>query len=232
MDYKSIKISEMSVNDRPREKLLLRGIASLTNTEILAILLGSGSRDESVLDLSSRILKDNNNSFEALGKRSVRELVNSYRGVGPAKAIVVIAATELARRSRFEKNSDIKRIRNSEDVFNFFEPLVSFVNHEEFWVLYLNRSNGILSYECLSKGGISGTVIDRRILFSHSLERKATSIIVCHNHPSGNIHPSDADVAITKKISNAGKIMDIDLLDHIIIGGGTYFSFADNSLMT
>jgi len=232
MDYKSIKISEMSVSDRPREKLLSRGISSLTNTEILAILLGSGSREESVVDLSSRILKDNNNSFEELGKRSVRELVNRYKGVGPAKAVVVNAATELARRSRFEKISEVKKIKCSEDVFNYFEPLVSFVNHEEFWVMYLNRANGILSHECLSKGGISGTVIDRRILFRHALERKATSMIVCHNHPSGNIRPSDADMAITKKISNAGKIMDIDLLDHLIIGGGTYFSFADNSLMT
>lgn len=232
MNYKSIKISEMSANDRPREKLLLKGISSLTNTEILAILLGSGSKEESVVDLSSRILKDNSNSFEELGKCSVRELVNRYKGVGPAKAVIVCAATELARRCRFEKISEVKKVRCSEDVFNYFEPQVSHVNHEEFWVMYLNRANGILSHECLSKGGISGTVIDRRILFSHALERKATSMIVCHNHPSGNIRPSDADMAITKKINNAGKIMDIELLDHIIIGGGTYFSFADNSLIT
>lgn len=231
MTYKSLKISEMSVSDRPREKLLTKGISSLTNTEILAILLGAGTKEESVIDLSSRILRDNDNSFEELGKRSVRELVNKYKGVGPAKAVVISAATELARRTRFEKVSEIKKIRCSEDVFNYFNPLMASVSHEEFWVLYLNRANGILSHECLSKGGISGTVIDRRILFSHALERKATSIIISHNHPSGNIRPSDADMAITKKISNAGKIMDVDLLDHIIIGGGTYFSFADNSLM-
>lgn len=231
MEYKSLKISEMSVSDRPREKLLAKGISSLTNTEILAILLGSGSRYESVIDLSSRILMDNKNSFEELGRRSVRELIHKYIGVGLAKAVVISAATELARRTRFEKVSEVKKISNSKDVFNYFNPLISFFIHEEFWVLYLNRANKILSHECLSKGGISGTVIDRRILFSHALERNATSIIVCHNHPSGNTAPSDADINITKKISNAGDIMDIKLIDHIIVGGGAYFSFVDNSLM-
>lgn len=231
MAEKRLKISDMSEEDRPREKLLNKGVSGLTNSEILAILLGSGSREESVLDLSARILKDNNNSFIELGKCSVRELMNKYKGVGTAKAVTVAAATEMARRARFEKVSKVKRITRSDDVYAYFEPLVAGLSHEEFWAMYLNRANVILSHECLSKGGIAGTVIDRRILFRHALERRATSIIMCHNHPSGNTEPSEQDINITGKISNSGKIMDIILLDHIIIGKDGYFSFADNSLM-
>jgi len=222
------KLSGMAVCDQPREKLINKGAASLTNTEILAIILRNGSREESVLQLASRIMNDCDNSFRRLSQQSVEELINKYKGIGTAKAVEIVASTEIVRRSQFEKSKELTTIQCSQDIFEFMYPIISTLEHEEFWVIYLNRANKIISHQQISKGGFAGTVTDIRIIYRKALENRASSIIICHNHPSGNNTPSNADKKITNKIAEAGKVMDIILLDHIIVAGNNYYGFADN----
>jgi len=222
------KLSGMAVCDQPREKLINKGAANLTNTEILAIILRNGSREESVLQLASRIMNDCDNSFRKLSQQSVEELINKYKGIGTAKAVEIIASTEIVRRSQFEKSKELTTIQCSQDIFEFMYPILSTLEHEEFWVIYLNRANKIISHQQISKGGFAGTVTDIRIIYRKALEKRASSIIICHNHPSGNNTPSGADKKITNKIAEAGKVMDITLLDHIIVAGNNYYGFADN----
>ncbi|MCW3785523.1 RadC family protein [Plebeiibacterium sediminum] len=227
MSYQKLSIKNWAVEDRPREKLLSKGITSLSNAELIAILIGSGNRDESAVDLSKRILHDANNNLNELGKYSIENLQKNYRGIGEAKAISIVAALELGKRRKLSEIQEKTQIRSSHDVFELMHPVLSDLPHEEFWIIFLNRANKVISSRKISQGGLSGTVIDTRIIMKSALEQLASSIILCHNHPSGNKLPSQQDKSITSKLKEAGKIMDIPVLDHIIVTDGGYYSFAD-----
>ena len=229
-DYKSTGIKDWALEDRPREKLLSKGITSLSNTELLAILIRSGGPEASAVELARQVLKQAGNNLQELGRRSVNDLVK-HNGMGTVKAITIIAALELGRRRKRSELQEKIRISGSQDVFALFQPLIADLSHEEFWVLILNRSNRVIDNIRISQGGISGTVIDVRLILKNALDRLASSLVLCHNHPSGNLKPSDADIKITAKISDAGKIMDIQLLDHIIIADNSYFSFSDEGII-
>jgi DNA repair protein RadC len=225
-EYNNLKIKEWAVEDRPREKLLKKGIQSLSNAEIIALLIGSGTKNESAVDLSKRILKSVNNNLNELGKLDVNELTKN-KGIGEAKAITIIAALELGRRRKVSEIIEKKKITQSNDVFEFFQPLLGDLPHEEFWILLLNHSNRIVEKKKISQGGVSGTVIDVKIILKHALENLASSIILCHNHPSGNKMPSKADDNITRKLVEGSTLLDIKVLDHIIIADTDYYSYAD-----
>ncbi|MEE4196601.1 MAG: DNA repair protein RadC [Bacteroidales bacterium] len=222
----NLKIKEWAVEDRPREKLLKKGIQSLSNAEIVALLIGTGTKNESAVELSKRILRQVNNNLNELGKLEIKELMKN-KGVGEAKAITIIAALELGRRRKIAEIIEKKKITQSNEVFEFFQPLLGDLPHEEFWILLLNRANRIIDKKKISQGGISGTVIDVKVILKQALEHLASSIILCHNHPSGNKTPSNADNTITRKLVEAGNIMDIKVLDHIIIADTEYYSYAD-----
>jgi DNA repair protein RadC len=218
-------IKSWAEEDRPREKLLEKGRSVLSEAELIAILLGSGSRNETAVELARKILKSVDNNLHELGKLTVSDL-KKFKGMGEAKAVSVIAALELGRRRKNSETPERAKITASKDVFHLFEHLGD-LPHEEFWVAFLNRSNKVLSTKSISAGGISGTVADSRIIFKEAIERLASAIILCHNHPSGNLKPSDADISLTKKLSEAGKLLDVPVLDHIIVAGTAYYSFAD-----
>jgi DNA repair protein RadC len=226
----SLKIKDWALEDRPREKLLYKGISSLSDAELLAILIGSGSNDKSAVDLAREILKLASNNLQSLGKLDVHDLVK-LKGIGTAKAINIMAALELGRRRKSAEIVESAKIRSSNDVYNIFNPLLADLTHEEFWLLYLNRSNKILSRHKISQGGISGTITDVRLIMKKALELLASSIIICHNHPSGNLDPSEADTRITHKIKEAATCFDISLLDHIIVTDNGYYSYADNGAL-
>jgi DNA repair protein RadC len=228
--YKSSGIKDWALEDRPREKLLAKGITSLSNAELLAILIRSGGPDTSAVELARQILKQADNNLQELGRRSVTDLVR-HNGMGPVKAITIIAALELGRRRKKSDLQEKLRISGSQDVFSLFQPLIGDLAHEEFWILLTNRSNRVIDNVRISQGGISGTVIDVRLILKNALDRLASSLILCHNHPSGNLKPSDADIKITSKIADASKTMDIQLLDHIIIADNSYFSFSDEGMI-
>ncbi len=229
-DYKqSSGIKFWAEEDRPREKLIDKGRHVLTEAELVAILIGSGSRDETAVELSKRILASVGNNLNELGKLSVQEL-NRFKGVGDAKAISIIAALELGRR---RKNTEVikrEKITSSKDVFEIMKPLMMDLPHEEFWLLMLNRANSVIKKELISRGGTAGTVVDTKIIFKTAVDNGASSIIICHNHPSGNLKPSEADLKITKNIKEAGKIMEIALLDHLIITENGFYSFVDEGV--
>jgi DNA repair protein RadC len=229
--YQKTSIRNWDVEDRPREKLLHKGIASLSNAELLAILIGSGSPKESAVDLSRKILQDVHNNLNELGKATIESLQKRYYGVGQAKAVTIVAALELGRRRQLSAPIQRPQIKKSEDVFNLMHPALADLPHEEFWILILNQANKVIHRFNISKGGISGTVIDVRLIMEKALYQHASSIILCHNHPSGNKKPSQADISITKKLYDAGKILDIHVLDHIIIAENHYFSFADEEII-
>jgi len=225
-----LKIKDWALEDRPREKLLNKGINSLSDAELIAILIGSGNKNESAVELSKKILKNVDNNLNELGKLKIEELEKN-KGIGTAKAITIIAAMELGKR---RKQSDLikkNKISSSNDAYIIFSIILADLSYEEFWILLLNRSNKIIDKIRISKGGITGTVTDIRIIMKEALDKKATSIILCHNHPSGNVKPSESDIKITKKIKEAGEIMDIKVLDHIIVVEKEYFSFADEGMI-
>jgi len=226
----SLRIKEWALEDRPREKLLYKGIASLSDAELIAILIGSGSNEQSAVDLARDILSLASNNLNKLGKLGIHDL-NALKGIGPAKAVNIIAALELGRRRKSADLNDDQKIKSSNEVYTIFHALLSDLSHEEFWIIYLNRSNRIISRLKISQGGISGTITDVRIIMKKGLELLASSIIICHNHPSGNKEPSDADIRITGKIKDAAAFFDISLLDHIIVTDNGYFSFADNGTL-
>lgn len=208
---------------------MLKGKAVLSDAELVAILIGSGSRNESAVSLSKRILASVNNNLNALGKLSLKQLME-FKGVGEAKAVSIAAALELGRRRRAEESVELQKITSSKAVFEIMQPIIGELLHEEFWVLYLNNSNKVLYKAQLSKGGITGTVVDVRLIFKMALEHNATSIILSHNHPSGKLLASDADRDITKKLKFAGEQLDIKVLDHIIITENGYLSFQDEGI--
>ena len=228
--YKKLSIKEWAVEDRPREKMMTKGIRTLSEAELLAILIGSGNLDESAVEVSRRILASVNNNLNELGKKSINDL-QKFKGIGPAKAITIAAAMDLGRRRKASEPDEKPKLVTSSDAASIMKPLLSDLPHEEFWVLLLNRNNLLIDKLQVSQGGLSGTIIDVRIILKMALEKPACSIILCHNHPSGNLIPSEADKDITKKIKEAGKHMDIPVLDHLIIGNDAYFSFADEGLI-
>ena len=226
----SLKITDWAAGDRPREKLIEKGTSSLSDAELLGILISSGTKDKSAVDLGRELLCMANNNLNNLAKLSVSDL-RKIHGIGPARAVTIAAALELGRRRKFAEAEDTVQIKASKDVADIFQPILSDLSHEEFWILYLNRSNKVISRMKLSQGGVSGTVTDVRIVMKKAVELLASGIILCHNHPSGNLNPSDADSKITQKIKEAGSLMDIQLLDHLIISDKDYYSFADNGLI-
>jgi len=223
-------ISEWAEDDRPREKLLLKGKHVLSDAELIAILMRSGSRNESAVDLAKRILKSSNDNLIELSKLSVKDLIK-FKGVGEAKAISIIAALELGKRRRSAETLEKKKITSSKDVFEYFQSFLSDRNYETFYILLLNRANKIIKEVMISEGGLSGTVTDPKKIFKIGLENNASSIVLCHNHPSGNIEPSNADINLTRKLKNAGEMLDLPIIDHIIVGDEKYFSFADEGMM-
>lgn len=226
----SLKITDWALEDRPREKSLEKGMSSLTDAELLAILINSGTKNKSAVDLGRELLGKVNNNLNTLGKLSINEL-KSLHGIGTARAVTIAAALELGRRRKLADGPEVPQIKCSKDVADIFQPLLGDLPHEEFWILFLNRSNRVISRMKLSQGGVSGTVTDVRMVMKRAVECLASGIIVCHNHPSGNLNPSDSDSKITQKIKDAGNLMDIQLLDHLIITDREYYSFADNGLI-
>lgn len=223
-------IRHWSEDDRPREKLLLKGKAALSDAELIAILIGSGSRNESAVDLSKRILKSVDNNLNALGKQTINQLL-TFKGIGEAKAITIQAAMELGRRRRAEEAIELQKVTSSQSVFDVMQPLLGELPHEEFWIIYLNNANKIISKFQLSKGGITGTLVDVRLVFKTALSLGAVGIILTHNHPSGTLKPSESDKQITQKLKIAGEQLDIKVLDHLIITETNYFSFSDEGIL-
>lgn len=230
MEKESFTIKNWDVADRPREKLVLKGKRALSDAELIAILIGSGNRNESAVELAKRIVSHCDNNLGKLCKMSITEL-QKFNGIGAAKAISILTGLELGSRLRLSEVVKKNKITSSKDVFEMMQPLVGGLSHEEFWVLFLNNSNKVQHQMLLSKGGLTGTVVDVRVLFKQALEYLATGIILCHNHPSGNLSPSNADKDVTSKIKQAGLSLDIKVLDHLIITEKAYFSFADESLL-
>jgi len=227
---KHISIKDWSEDDKPREKLATKGKSALSNAELIAILIGSGSRSESAVSLSKRILQSADNNLNELGKMSLDELMK-FKGIGEAKAITITAALELGRRRQLSDIKDKPQIRSSRDAYDAIAPLVMDLQHEEFWILMLNRANKVVKRVKISLGGVAGTVVDAKIIFKKALELPASALVLCHNHPSGNLRPSGADIEITKKIKAAGELLDINILDHLIVSEMGYFSFADEGMM-
>ena len=225
----NFSIKNWAEDDKPREKLMLKGKQALSDAELVAILIGSGSRNESAVSLSKRILASVDNNLNALGKLSLKQLME-FKGIGEAKAISIAAALELGRRRRAEETIELKKITSSKAVFEIMQSIIGELPHEEFWVLYLNNSNKVIYKAQLSKGGMTGTIVDIRLIFKVAFEQNATSIILTHNHPSGKLEASDADKEITKKLKLAGEQLDIRVLDHIIVTENGYLSFQDEGI--
>ncbi|MFD0932732.1 DNA repair protein RadC [Psychroflexus salinarum] len=227
---KSFSIKYWSEDDRPREKLIHKGKSSLSDAELLAILIGSGNREESAVELCKKILHASENSLHKLAKFNLKQL-QEFKGIGEAKAISIMAALELGKRRGAEPLEEFDKITSSKDVFRIMHPYIGDLDHEQFWILMLNNSNKVIFKFSLSKGGITATMVDTRLLYKSALAQGATALILAHNHPSGTLQPSQADKTITQKIKNAGELLDIKVLDHIIVTEKTYFSFADESLL-
>ncbi|MGI2262097.1 RadC family protein [Candidatus Cardinium hertigii] len=225
-----LKIQDWAPEDRPREKLLQKGAATLTDAELLAVLIGSGTRNTSVVVLAQHILKTNGNSLQELAKRSVQEL-QRFRGIGTAKAIAIVCAMELTRRRTDEPCRKKELVNSSSKAYKLLQPDLTDKSIEEFWILLLNRANYLIKKIQLSSGGTSRTIVDAKFLFRLVLDHQAVSIILAHNHPSGNTTPSTADIALTNSLDKAGKLLDIAVLDHIIFTDRNYFSFSDEGLL-
>lgn len=223
-------IKSWAEDDRPRVKLLSKGKRTLSDSELVAILINSGTRDKSAIDLAKEILLSCNNNLTELSKKTIAELCR-FKGMGEAKAVSLIAGLELSKRLRLAEQSTKKSITSSKDSFETLRPLLQGLNHEEFYVLYLNRSNCLIRHALISSGGIHQTVVDHRLIFKNALDSFACSIVLAHNHPSGQLHPSKEDEKLTKKIQQLGEIMEIRVLDHLILTDYGYFSFADSGLL-
>lgn len=226
----SFSIKNWSQDDQPREKLRDKGRAALSDAELIAILIGSGNREESAVALCKRIYASVDHNLNALGKLSISQLME-FKGIGEAKAITIAAALELGRRRRIEDALQLDKISSSRSVFDLMQPILGDLPHEEFWILYLNNSNKVMHKNQLSKGGITGTLVDVRLVLKTALEVGAVALILCHNHPSGTLKPSQADKDITQKLKRAAQSLDISVLDHLIITENAYFSFADENIM-
>jgi len=225
----SFKISDWAEEDRPREKFMTKGVASLSNAELLAILMRSGSTEENAVVLARKILSDFKNNLGELGKASLPQL-KRYKGVGEAKAISIIAAMELGRRRNSDEIIEKKKITTSKDIFKLFQPMLSDLPHEELWVLFLNNSCRMIDMKRLSTGGLADTTIDVRVIMKMAIEQLASRIALCHNHPSGNPTPSSYDIMATRKVKEGGALLNIELIDHVIVADNRYYSFADENI--
>ncbi len=225
---KSIK--NWAADDRPREKLVSKGIESLSDAELIAILIGSGNRNESAVELTKRILSDTENNLNELAKLNLSDL-QKYKGIGGAKAVSIVAALELGKRRNISEVIERRQIKSSKDIFELFGQKLGDLPYEEFWLTMVNRANKIIELRKISAGGVSGTVTDIKIILKAAIEKTASGIIVCHNHPSGNIKPSNSDINLTKKLKSACNIVDIPLLDHLIVSYSDYYSFADEGFI-
>jgi len=226
----SFSIKHWSDDDKPREKLVQKGKSVLSDAELVAILIGSGSRNESAVELSKRILASVNNNLNELGKLSIKQLMQ-FKGIGEAKAVTIAAALEMGRRRRGEDAQKITKINSSKDAFDLLRPRMGELEHEEFWILYLNNANKVLHSSLLSKGGLTGTLVDVRIVLRQALELGAVALVLAHNHPSGTLHPSEEDRKVTQKLKRASEALDVKVLDHLIITQKDYFSFADEGML-
>lgn len=230
MQEHKYSIKQWAKDDRPREKLLLKGAETLSNSELLAILIQNGSREKTAVDLAKEVLKLGHDNLNQLGKLSLKDLMK-IKGIGEAKAIAIVAALELGRRRQAEAPLDKTRVLSSSDIANFLQTKLKDHRHEVFAVLFLNRANKVNHFEIISTGGITGTVADPRIILRKALEHDAVNIILCHNHPSGSLKPSRADEQLTAKIKEAARLLDISLLDHLIVSENGYYSFADDGIL-
>jgi len=224
-----IPINQWAADDRPREKLLQKGVNTLSDAELIAVLIGSGNREESAVDLSKRILASAQNNLDVLGRFSLEELMQ-FKGIGEAKAVSIIAALELGRRRNILKAQERKQIRSSKDAFELLAPHLSDKKNEEFWIIYLkkNRVGGTVQ---ISQGGLDASLVDIRLLMKLLLEKEATAFIMAHNHPSGNQQPSESDIQLTGRVKEAAKLMNLQLLDHLIVTGKDYYSFIDHGVL-
>lgn len=223
-------IKTWSEDDRPREKMMLKGRASLSDAELVAILIGSGTRELSAVQLAQAILSKANNNLNQLARFSINDLME-FKGIGKAKAIAIYSALELARRKVSTGKDKRTKITSSKSVFNELKSDFLDLEHEEFHILLLNRANEVIAKEQISKGGIAGTVVDGKIIFNLALSKKSSAIILAHNHPSGNLKPSESDLRLTRQLSSFGKYIDLQILDHLIFSDNNYFSFSDEGLM-
>lgn len=222
-----LNIKDWAEEDRPREKMLLKGVSALSDAELLGILIGSGNKSETAVELSQRILHSVSNNLNTLGKLEIKDLIKDFKGIGEAKAITIVAALELGKRRKLSEALVSPQITSSKDVYDIFHPILADLKHEEVWVLFLNRANKVVKNIQISKGGLTATVVDIRLIMKEGIQTLASAMVLCHNHPSGNTHPSDDDDQITKRLKDAGHIMDIRLLDHIIICDNSYYSYMD-----
>ena len=223
-------IKSWAEDDRPREKLLAKGRAALSDAELIAILVGSGTAKVSAVDLAKQILNAVGSNLNELARLSVEDL-KKFKGIGEAKAISIITALELGRRRREADILDRKKITSSDDVFQLMQPVLADLGHEEFHIVLLSNSNRIIGRKAISSGGMTGTVADVRMIMKEAIDLRATAIILCHNHPSGNARPSHADMQLTKKVKEAGQILDVKVLDHVIVTLKDYYSFADKGML-
>ena len=228
-EIKKLTIKEWNADDRPREKMLAKGISALSDAELLAILISTGTKSQSALDLARAVLSSADNNLHLLGKRDISDLIK-IGGIGEAKAVTIMAALELGRR---RGNADLERveIKQGRDVFNIMQPIIGDLPHEEFWVLFLNRRNHMIDRVLISSGGVSGTTVDVRIIMKKAIERLASTLILVHNHPSGNITASTEDKNLTKRIVDAAKLLEINVVDHVIIADKDYFSFSEHGMI-
>ncbi len=214
--------------DRPREKLQLKGKLALSDSELVAIIIGSGNADLSAVELSRQILASVQNDLFDLGRKPI-EYLTQFKGIGEAKAISIVAALELGRRRAQAEVRPQEKIISDKVVFEIMSPILSDLPHEEFWIICLNRSNRFISKHKISSGGVAGTVADMKMIFNIAIKELASGIILCHNHPSGNLNPSELDIRLTKKAVEAGKLLEVIVLDHVIIGRNSYYSLLDNN---
>lgn len=224
MEASSIKL--WAEEDRPREKLLNKGTEALSNAELLAILIGSGSRKESAVDLCKRILESVGNSLDVLGRKTVLDYMQ-FNGIGEAKALTIVAAMELGRRRKLSEVQNVKQIKASCDIFDIMQPILADLEHEEIWAIYMNRANRVLNKRLISSGGLVSSVFDVRIVIRHAILMNATVLALCHNHPSGNAKPSHSDKMITDMLKKACGYFDISFIDHLIVAGNNFYSFSD-----
>lgn len=225
-----MNLKSLAEDDRPREKFLLKGKSAVSDSELLAIIMGSGNRDESAVELARRILNSVENNWHRLSQLSLQDLMK-FKGVGEAKAISIATALEIGNRRSQQEVIERQQITSSKDAFDILQPHLSDLSTEEFWAIFLNHQNKILYKTCLFRGGIASSVADVRVIFKTALEHFSTQIIVAHNHPAGSLKPSKEDINITQKIKEAGKLLDIDLLDHLILTQNKYYSFKDEGIL-
>ena len=225
-----LTIKSWAEEDRPREKLLLKGKHVLSEAELIATLISSGNDRETAVELSKRMLGEFQNNLNELSRAGVKDLMR-FRGIGEAKAISIVAALELGRRRKESQAAKRDQVTSSKDAIEIFQPILGDHLHEEFWILFLNRANRIIGKQPVSTGGMSGTVVDPKIIFKAALDNKASSVILCHNHPSGNTRPSEADIRLTRNLVEAGKVLEISVIDHVIVTQNGFFSFADEGII-